>query len=617
LRWQDATGIDKIDFLLKAGGDAPWRFEMPHSPVRWRNAAALLALSSALAACQGSIGDHAMSTGRAGGSVTGTAGVSGTGTAGSTSTTGLGGAGGTIDNVVAACMASNGALNAGLTPARRLTRDQFNNTVRDLIGATGTPADRLAPDERIGPFNSNAIAPVDSTLVQQHQEVAATLATAAKARMAQISPCDLNSDTGTSTTCATRFVTEFGRKAFRRPLDAAEIQAYLAVYAVGKQVDAANGFRLVVEAMLQSPFFLYHHDVGASGTPQAGTVAITPYELASRLSFFLWNSMPDDMLFTRAADGSLATDSVLTGEVQRMLASDKATATIALFHRQWLDVGDLPDQTKDATVYPRYNAQLGDAMMQELGLFTDYVVRKGDGLLKTLLTSNMAFPQGGLFSVYGVSQPSGYTVGTPVMLDATQRAGILTQAAFLTRWSHGNQTSPVHRGKLVRLNIMCGTIQPPPANVNTTPPPPSTATSTRERFRQHQENPECSGCHVLMDPIGLGFETFDGIGAFRTMDGLGPVDATGQIVGGGPSLDGEFNGPVELAQRLANSEQVSNCMVNQWFRYSMGRMETTNDACSIQGIREAFTASGGNIREMLARIALSPAFRNVRLTPGS
>ena len=590
------------------------------SPVsRYRSVFAFAFVVAATAGCQGSIGAHNVSTGQAGGSVTGAAGVTGSGTAGSVSTgvAGGGGGGGTIDQVAMDCLASNGVLNAGLTPARRLTRDQFNNTVRDLLGATGTPADKLAPDEKIGPFNSNAIAPVDATLVQQHQEVAATLATAAKARMSTISPCDLNSDTGTSTTCANRFVTEFGRRAFRRPLDTAEVQAYLSLYTLGKTgADAANGFRLVVEAMLQSPFFLYHHDVGASGTPQGGTVAITPHELASRLSFFLWNSMPDDTLFARAADGTLATDSVLTAEVQRMVMSDKAAGTIALFHRQWLDVSDLPDQSKDATVYPRYNAALGDAMMQELALFTDYVVRKGDGLMKTLLTSNVAFPQGGMFSIYGMTQPSGYTVGTPVTLDATQRAGILTQAAFLTRWAHGNQTSPVHRGKLVRLNIMCGYISPPPVNVNTTPPAPTAATSTRERFAQHQADPQCSPCHQMMDPIGLGFETFDGIGAFRTMDGLGPVDATGNIVSGG-DLDGAFNGPIQLAKKLSESKVVSNCMVNQWFRYSMGRMETSNDACSIQGVRDAFTASGGNIREMLARIALSPSFRNVRLTPGS
>jgi hypothetical protein len=588
---------------------------MLHSPVSWRSAAHFLIPLAFALGCQGAIGGHTGSTGSAGGSVTGIGG------AGNVGVTGVGGGGGTVDPVdptLAACMASNGALNAGLTPARRLTRDQFNNTVRDLIGATGTPADALAPDEKIGPFNSNAIAPVDDTLVQQHEELAASLALAAKARMAQIAPCDLNSDTGTSTTCATRFVTDFGKRAYRRPLDASEISAYVSLYTLGKQgADAANGFRLVVEAMLQSPFFLYHHDVGATGAPQSGTVAITPYELASRLSYFLWNTMPDDTLFGHAADGTLVTDAGLGAEVQRMLASDKAGATIALFHRQWLDVSELLDQTKDATVYPRYNAQLGDAMMQELAMYSDYVVRKGDGLLKTLLTSNLSFPQGGLFDLYGVAQPAGFKVGDPVPLDGTKRAGILTQAAFLTRWAHGNQTSPVHRGKLVRLNVMCGYVPPPPVNANTNPPPPTTATTTRQRFAQHDADPNCATCHQLMDPIGLGFEAFDGIGAFRTMDGTGAVDATGNIVAAGPGLDGTFDGAVELAKRLGDSEIVSNCMVNQWFRYSMGRMETTNDACSIQGIREAFTAANGNIRELLARVALSPAFRNVRLTPGS
>jgi hypothetical protein len=208
--------------------------------------------------------------------------------------------------------------------------------------------------------------------------------------------------------------------------------------------------------MLQSPFFLYHHDVGSTGTPQTGTVAITPYELASRLSYFLWNTMPDDTLFARAADGTLTTDSVLTGEVQRMLADGKASATISLFHRQWLDVSELLDQTKDTTVYPRYNAQLGDAMMQELSMYSDYVVRKGDGLLKTLLTSNMSFPQGGLFDLYGVAQPAGFKVGDPVMLDGSQRAGILTQAAFLATHAHRDQTSPVHRGIIVRENMLPG-----------------------------------------------------------------------------------------------------------------------------------------------------------------
>ena len=537
-----------------------------------------------------------------------------TGGAGAGVTTGTAGATGS-DPFATACAASGGALNAGLTPLRRLTRDQFNNTVRDLIGATGTPGDALGPDERIGPFASNAIAPVDETLVQQHQEVAASLANAAKARMSTISPCNLTTDTGT--TCATQFVTQFGQKAFRRPLTSAEIQSYVALYTVGKTgLDAGNGFRLVVEAMLQSPFFLYHHDVGSTGTPQSGTVKLTPYELASRLSYFIWNTMPDATLFQLAGNGMLADDAMLGAQVQRMLGDDKASATISLFHRQWLDVTELPEQVKSASVYPRYNPALGDAMMQELAMFSDYVVRKGDGLLKTLLTSNLAFPQGGLFSVYGITQPAGFTVGASVALDKNQRAGILTQAAFLTRWAHGDQTSPVHRGKLVRLNVMCGYVPPPPTNANTNPPPPTAATSTRERFAQHDADPACGNCHQLMDPIGLGFENFDGIGAWRTMDGLGAVDATGNVVAAGADLAGGFSGAIELANKLANSQEVSNCFANQWFRFSMGRMETSNDACSIQGIRDAFRTSGGNIRDLIARVALSPAFRNVRLTGG-
>ena len=249
-------------------------------------------------------------------------------------------------------------------------------------------------------------------------------------------------------------------------------------------------------------------------------------------------------------------------------------------------------------------------------MYSDYVVRKGDGLLKTLLTSNLSFPQGGLFDLYGVAQPAGFKVGDPVALDGGQRAGILTQAAFLTRWAHGDQTSPVHRGKLVRLNLLCGFIGSPPANVNTAPPVPTPVTSTRERFAQHESDPVCASCHVLMDPIGLGFEHFDPVGAYRDVDGLGPVDATGQINKASPDLDGSFNGAVDLANRLAQSALVRDCVASQWFRFSLGRMESTNDACSIQGLRDTFSASGGNVRDLLARIVLSPAFRSVRLNGG-
>jgi hypothetical protein len=520
----------------------------------------------------------------------------------------------TPDGVAEACAATNGVLNTGVTRLRRMTRTQLNNTIRDLVGVTGSPANGLAPDEHIGPFQSNAIAPVTELLVEQHQEVAKAVALEAAGRMSEIfSSCDLAADSGT--TCATRFVTEFGLRAYRRPLAADEITPYVELFQLGKQGGGAeNGFRLVVEAMLQAPSFLYHSDVGGSGMPTPTPVPLTGYELSSRLSYFLWNSMPDAELLARAADGTLTDDAVIGAQVTRMLNDPKAGETIGLFHTQWLGLEDLAASDKDTTLFPAFSPALLEAMAAETKLFSDYVVRQGDGLLATLLTSNLAFPQGELFDVYGVAEPSGYEVGTPIELDVTQRAGILTQAAFLTRKAHRDQSSPVHRGLLVRENVLCQPIDAPPADVNNVPPAPTPATSTRDRFAQHSSDATCAGCHMLMDPIGLGFENFDALGQWRTMDGRGAVDATGEFVEVGADLAGTFNGAVELANKLADSEEVTNCVSVQWFRFSLGRIEAANDACSIMAIRDGFQASGGNIKTLLAQIALSDAFRHVRAT---
>jgi hypothetical protein len=305
---------------------------------------------------------------------------------------------------------------------------------------------------------------------------------------------------------------------------------------------------------------------------------------------------------------------VIGAQVTRMLNDPKAGETIGLFHTQWLGLEDLAASDKDTALFPAFSPALLEAMAAETKLFSDYVVRQGDGLLATLLTSNLAFPQGDLFDVYGVAEPSGYQVGTPIELDGTQRAGILTQAAFLTRKAHRDQSSPVHRGLLVRENVLCQPIDAPPADVNNVPPAPTPATSTRDRFAQHSSDATCAGCHMLMDPIGLGFENFDALGQFRTMDGRGAVDATGEFVEVGADLAGTFNGAVELANKLAGSEEVTNCVSVQWFRFSLGRIEAENDACSIMAIRDGFQASGGNIKTLLAQIALSDAFRHVRAT---
>jgi hypothetical protein len=570
----------------------------------WRVLAGLMLLS-----CQGVIGT-------AGPSGTSGPGVGPTGSTGAGGATGSGtgsgtGTGGGPD----ACAAAGAALQVGRTLLRRMTRPELDHTVRDLLGISNDAAAGIAPDERIGPFFSNGIAPPTNLIVQQHAETAAALALAAEPRMNEIAGCNLATDTGT--TCAKQFISDFGLRAYRRPLDANEQAAYLNLFTLGRtNSDTANGFALVVEAMLQAPSFLYHADLGAQPGPSATPVPLTSYELASRLSYFLWNSMPDRELFTLAAGDRLHDTDVLSAQVDRMLADPRAADAIPYFHLQWLGIDEMDGIDKDAALYPQFNPSLALAMQTETATFTDRVVRTGDGRLGTLFMASFSYPTGPLFALYGVAQPAGFKAGDQVMLDPNQRGGLLTHASFLTVKAHRDQTSPVHRGLLVRENLLCQPIPAPPIDVNTTPPPVSPATTTRERFAAHEANPSCGGCHVLMDPIGLGFENYGAIGEYRTMDGKSPVDASGQVRNvPGESIDaaGPFDGAIDLGKKLGASRRVGDCVASQWFRFALGRMESIDDACTLQTIRAGFAASGSNVRDLLKAIVLGNAFRNVRV----
>jgi hypothetical protein len=498
------------------------------------------------------------------------------------------------------CAEAGAAKRAGRTPLRRLTRSQFDHTVRDLLNVTNKPASALSADEQIGPFASNAISPVTNLIVEQYQEIAAKIAADAQARMSEIAPCDLAS----GEECVRRFVTEFGRRAYRRPLETAEVDAYAELFAVA--TDTPNGFRLILEAMLQSPFFLYHADVGDEGEPSAATVALTPFELASRLSYFLWDSMPDSELARLADDATLSDPDVLAEQVERMLADDKAKDAIPSFHLQWLAINP-----SEFGILAQEQSELTAAMLAETSAFTDYVVREGDGLLTTLLTANFSFPEGPLFDVYGVSEPDDFVPGMRIMLDETERGGVLTQPGFLVKHYRGEAGSVVHRGITIRENLLCQPIEPPPLDVATSPLPPEEGTTARDRFRAHEADPTCGGCHSQMDPIGLSLENYDGVGRYRSEDGGVRIDASGEIFDAGEDVAGSFVGGVELGQKLAGSRVVRDCVANQWFRFSLGRMESNDDGCALRELHERFAASG-NIRELIADIVQSDAFRHVR-----
>jgi hypothetical protein len=567
-----------------------------------------------LLSCQGVIGGGSSKAG-GGGSVG--AGMGGAGTVGAGGgPTGAGGGLGGSTTTSSLCTPQMAAsVHVGRTPLRRLTRSQLDNTLRDLVGATGNPAGVLAADEHIGPFTSNALVPITDLIVQQQGEMAAKVAADAVARMNTIAGCDLAA--AANNTCPTQFISSFGRKAYRRPLATDERDQVLALYTMERTAGTAQtAFQLVVETFLQSPFFLYHVDVGG-GAPTSTPVRLTSFELASRLSYFLWNTLPDAALSALADSDSLQDDAVLGAEVERMLADAKAADAIPNFHLQWLGLEGIDSLDKDPRAFPSFNAALAAAMRAETAAFTDHVIRRGDGLMSTLFTAPFSFPQGPLFQLYGVAQPAGFTAGTQVMLDPAQRGGLLTQASFLASHAHRDQTSPVHRGIFVRENILCQPLQPPPPNVNTTPPAPSTAATTRERFAAHEADALCASCHTYIDPIGLAFENYDAIGAWRTTEGGAAIDASGEVIAGKGPLAGKFVGAVELGKKLAASPDVAACLANQWFRFALGRMESNEDACSLQAMYDGFNASGGNVRELIVRIVRGDAFRNVRATGGT
>jgi hypothetical protein len=551
-----------------------------------------------LAGCQGDIG---VGGGHTSGSGNGGAGV----------TAGLPlGAGAAGSGAIAECKGSS-VPSVPAVPLQRLTQQQYLNSVRDLLGVPNVASLGLGlpADEKLGTFRSNTIAPLGDLGASQYQSAAQQLATLALSQVPTILPC---ATAQLNAACVSQLTTQFGRRAYRRPLTASEQSAYATLVAASNGAgDFKTSARLVIEAMLQSPNFLYRVEL-----PPAGAVAGTPtrlasHELATRLAFFLWDSTPDETLLA-AADTNQLAGQTLTTQAQRLIGDDRFKDGIASFFSQWLDVDTMPSMTKDATLFPSFTPELGAAMQSEPLNFATYVLKQGDGKLSTLLTAPYSILSAPLFSLYGIKQPANYDAGTaattPVTLTATQRAGILTQPGFLAVHAHPDQTSPVLLGKAIRQNFLCQTLPDPPPNVNTSLPATSPGQTTRQRFAQHELDPVCGACHQLMDPVGLGFSNYDAIGVFQATEGGQPIDASGNLLQAGDATT-TFNGVVDLATKLARSQTVQQCASLQWMRFALGRQEAPEDTCSIATVNAEFNKSGQDINALLVSIVSSDAFQ--------
>ncbi len=515
--------------------------------------------------------------------------------------------------------ACSAAPDPGRSPLRRLNLMEYLNTVADLFGTAAATqvADSFPPDEEGGGFSNNADAlVVTGLLAGKYMDVSEKLAAVVAARPGTVVPCD-PVQMG-ETACATRFVDSFGKRAFRRPLSAAERTQYLAFFTEGRKAGMfADGVELALQAFLQSPHFLYR--VEAGGTPLPGgtgaVASVAPYEMASRLSYAFWGSMPDDRLFAAAGAGTLSTAAGIEAEARRMLDPNdpKTKRTVAGFHREWFAIGGVSAIAKDPVVYPTWSPSLRNDLRVEIETFIDQVFWT-DGRLETLLSAPYSYLNGALAKHYGVVAPTdnGFV---RVALDPMQRAGLLTNGALLSLAAKPDQTSPVHRGKFVREQLLCQQLPSPPAlDPPIMAPIVSATASTRERFAQHTQ-PACAACHQLMDPIGFGFENYDAVGRWRTQDGKFNVDASGEVVAT-TGADGKFTGTVELAKRLGASVDARNCVTTQVFRYAAGRAETAGDACTIERMRKRLDETSHDMRELWVAVASSDAFRFRSVTGG-
>lgn len=535
-------------------------------------------------------------------------------------------------------------------PLRRLTKVQYENTVRDLL-RWAVPADAEAIVQEVAPLlaavpddarmtppgmKHGGFSRLDQSVHQEHIDTTYAVSRAVgdaltrdTARLAAAAgECAVDGDATNDEACVSDFITRWGLRTYRRPLTADEIDSYREVFDGDGATQGMEpvAFADVLAVMLASPHMLYlveHGEAPVEG--RADTYALSPYELASRLSYHFWQTAPDDELLAAAADGSLASAEGYTAQVDRLFADARTRASMAEFYRQWLWLDDLPPM--DALVgNPRFDAFAGDFtpgpdthehMVDEVLAMLEHYTFDVDGTVADMMLSERSFATADdVAELYGVAP---WTGGEPPELPPGQRVGLLSRAALLA--SGTSNTRPIMKGVFIRTALLCQTIPPPPNNANAMPPAPDPNMSTREVVEQLTEQPDsaCAGCHqALINPLGFATESFDALGRFRSeqvlFDDAGeptisrPIDTQSipQVI---PGEDTPSTGVGDLAQQMLDSGVLQACVARQYLRFSRGRLEDLAlDGCALDDLTTRLQA-GAPLAEVLRAVALRDEFK--------
>lgn len=498
----------------------------------------------------------------------------------------------------------------------RITEAQYRASVEEALGGSGVD-DSLAPLPRLplegdtNPYLFYNVGAASTTLsevgAQRYEESAHAIARAVvddPARRAAVLGCEPERP---GDACVSGAITRLGRQLYRRPLSSEERARWQGVAVELAEGDARLGLTRALAGMLQSPSFLYRVELGEEDRERAGWRRFSDLEVASRLSFLLWNMAPDEALLDAAEGGVLSSPEGVHGEALRLLEDPRARRAVRSFFAQYFDLPRLANvRERNPELYPQFTPSLVVAMRTEMELVIDDVVFGREADVRELFRTRRTFVNLELADLYDLDV-EGVTPITFVPVELPEdgpRGGILTLGAFLTMNAHPTETSPTLRGKYIRERLLCDLVPPPPPGVSTDIPPPTGEPRTlRERLEAHRARPDCAACHVVIDPPGYLFEGFDSIGRVRTHDHGFPVDTSGDL-DGAPLANGR-----ELGEVLASDPRVSVCITRQLFRHVHGRLERDGEEAAIRALAADFLAGGSRFLDLLLAFVTSDAFR--------
>ena len=487
-------------------------------------------------------------------------------------------------------------INGSLASARisLLSVTEYTNIIRDVFGVEFVPE---APPTETGEYPLDEFAQVGSA------DIAKQYLRAADQVASKLKPCG---DAAVEATCVEAFLRQKLPRAWKRPVTDAEVAGLMTVFNGGLPDGQPRALSLLMEAALGSGAFLYRTEVGTDASGPSGAVAMTAYELASALSFALLQSVPDDTLWAKAADGTITQPAVLSSEVDRLLAMPAARDNLTKKVGYYLDVEKVPVVSKDATAFPEFTATLKSSLYQSAKLFLNDLVWSGS--LSDLFTSNKYYANDEIARVYGLPPVQGSGL-MPVELPPERNAGILTHPGLLASTNHHAASDDiVHRGLWIYEHLACGSpLGAPPANALDVQ---NTLTGTeRVKAQTRGTLPACAGCHRYFDPFGFASESFDAMGRYRTIDSADnlPVVTQATIVGLGADLDGDVSSMKDIADRLKAGRRVADCAVEHLAEYTLDHNPKAENSCAIQQIKDNFAATG-KLPDLFKAILTSPAF---------